>query len=166
MPHDISAITRGSVIAALYVALTLVFQPISFGYVQFRVSEAMALLPFLWIEAVPGLFVGCLVANFRGGLGLWDVVLGSAATLVAALASRFAPTPFWAALPPVVVNGLVVGGYLSFLLNIPPYLSVVYVALGEAMACYALGIPLVRFVERTGLGNPRKNHRKPVRPKN
>jgi uncharacterized membrane protein len=125
-------ITRAAVIAALYVALVLVFQPVSFGPVQFRVAEALTLLPFLMPEAIPGLFVGCLIANVFGGFGLLDIVLGSAATLAAAFLTFRAPNKWLAAIAPVAVNGLVVGAYLSFLTGMPIYLSVAYVALGEA----------------------------------
>ena len=72
-------------IAALYAALTITLAPISYGPIQFRVSEALTLLPWYRAEAVPGLFVGCLVANFFGGYGLVDMICGSMATLIAAL---------------------------------------------------------------------------------
>lgn len=145
MSNRITMITRGALIAALYVALVLIFQPISFGAVQFRVAEALTLLPFLWIEAVPGLFVGCLIANIFGGLGPWDIFLGSGATLIAAWFSYASSKLFFAALAPVIVNGVIVG------LPMPFYFSIIYVAVGEAIACFALGIPLVKLLERTGL---------------
>ena len=85
------AIARAGVIAALYVVLTMIFQPISFSMnspIQFRISEALTLLPILTADAVPGLFIGCLLGNWLGG-GVWfDVVLGSIATLLAALCTR------------------------------------------------------------------------------
>ena len=61
----------GAVIAAIYVALTMAFQPISFGPVQFRISEALCILPFFTPAAIPGLFVGCFLSNlFCGAAGL------------------------------------------------------------------------------------------------
>ena len=79
------SLTRAALIAAIYALLTVIFQPISFGAVQFRISEALTLLPVLMPDAVPGLFIGCLLSNLLGG-GVWfDVLLGSAATLLAAL---------------------------------------------------------------------------------
>ena len=142
-------ITRAAVIAALYVALVLIFQPVSFGPVQFRVAEALTILPFLMPEAIPGLFVGCLIANIFGGLGPFDIVLGSLATLIAAYASFRAPNKWLAASAPVAVNGLVVGAYLSFLTGMPMSLSVAYVALGEAGVCFALGVPLAHLLARS-----------------
>ena len=146
MHGRILMITRGAVIAALYVALSIIFQPISFGLVQVRVSEALTLLPFLWIEAAPGVFIGCLFANIWGGSGLLDITLGSAATLVAAVLTRYSPNKFLAATSPVAVNALVVGSYLSYILNAPLPMSIFYVGCGEAIACYALGLPLLNFV--------------------
>ena len=151
MQNKTAMITRGAIIAALYVVVVMIFQPISFGPVQFRVAEALTLLPFLWPEAIPGLFVGCLIANLFGGLGPWDIFLGSGATLIAAaLTWRAAKSGniLLAATWPVLVNGVVVGGYLSVIAAMPWLFSMLYVAAGEAMACYALGIPLVRLLRR------------------
>ncbi|MBR0203644.1 MAG: QueT transporter family protein, partial [Synergistaceae bacterium] len=80
----INKLARGALIAALYAALTILLAPISYGPVQCRVSEAFTLLPFYLPEAVPGLFIGCIFANFIGGYGLPDMVFGSLATLIAA----------------------------------------------------------------------------------
>ena len=82
------SITRAAMIAALYCVLTLLFQPISYGPVQFRVSEALTLLPVFTADAVPGLFIGCLLANLLGGALWYDVVFGALATLLAALCTR------------------------------------------------------------------------------
>jgi uncharacterized membrane protein len=143
-------ITRGAGTAAMYVALVLAFQPISYGPVQLRAAEALTLLPCLWIEAIPGLFVGCLIANIFGGFGFIDIFLGSAATLAAAYLTYIAPNRTLAAAAPVVVNGIVVGGYISFLAGAPPLLTMLYIASGEAVACFALGVPLVALLERAG----------------
>ena len=69
-------VAQGGIIAALYVVLTLVFAPISFGAMQVRVAEVMTILPLFTPAAIPGLFVGCLLANIIGGAIIWDVVLG------------------------------------------------------------------------------------------
>jgi uncharacterized membrane protein len=142
-------VTRGALIAALYVVLVLSFQPFSFGPMQVRIAEALTLLPCLWFEAIPGLFVGCLIANIFGGFGLIDIFLGSAATLVAAVLTYAAPNRALAAAAPVAVNGIVVGTYLSILTDMPPLYSMFYVAVGETVACFCLGIPLIALLERT-----------------
>ena len=135
-------------VAAAYAVVTLLFAPISYGHIQVRVSEALTVLPFLFPQAIPGLFVGCLIANFAGGFGILDVVLGSGATLTAAVLTAMMPNVWLASVPPVAVNMAVVGGYLSFLLDIPFLLCALYVGLGQLVACCFLGIPLVLLLER------------------
>ena len=78
-------ITQGAVIAALYVVLTMVFAPISFGPVQVRIAEALCIMPMFTPAAIPGLFIGCLIANLIGGGIMLDVIFGSLATLIGAV---------------------------------------------------------------------------------
>lgn len=139
-------LTQAAIIAALYAALTLLLQPISGfqGNFQLRVSEALTLLPVFTPAAVPGLFVGCLIANLLGGATVLDVIFGSLATLLAALLTRrLRFNRFLAALPPVVMNMLIVGAVLAYSLHLPLLPSMGWVALGQLIACYALGLPLV-----------------------
>ena len=140
-------LVRASLIAALYVALVLIFSPISFGPIQCRIAEGLTVLPFLFPEAVPGLFIGCLIANIFGGT-LWDIIAGSLATLFAAWLTSKAPNLFWAAVPPVVVNAVIVGSYLGKISDIPFYFAIPYVAVGQAIACFGIGIPLVRLLQK------------------
>ena len=147
------SIVNAGLIGAFYVALTLIFQPISFGAIQFRVAEALTLVPILTFDAVPGLFVGCVIANLLGG-GVWfDVVLGSIATLLAAACSRMMRRkPFVAAIFPTVFNGLIVGPVVYFAYvrapgdptSIPTLLfNMATVAFGELVVCYVLGLPML-----------------------
>ena len=78
-------VTQGAAIAAIYVVLTLIFAPISFGVMQIRVAEMPTILPMFTPAAIPGLFLGCLMANILGGAVVWDVVFGSLATLIGAV---------------------------------------------------------------------------------
>lgn len=149
--HDLlrpRSLAVSGLVAAAYAVVTVLFAPISYGYIQVRISEALTVLPFLFPQAVPGLFVGCLIANFAGGFGILDVVLGSGATLIAAVLTALMPNVWLASVPPVVVNMAVVGGCLSFLLEIPFLLCALYVGLGQVIACCFLGIPLVLLLER------------------
>jgi len=141
-------LVRAALIGGVYAALTLVFAPISFGPAQVRVSEALALLPWMWTETIPGLFIGCVLSNFVGGFGIIDVIFGSLTTLAAAILTSRMPNKILAALPPVAFNALVVGGYLSAILEIPAVPTMVYVGLGEAVACFGLGVPLLSLLER------------------
>jgi len=149
--NSAAGITRAAAMAAIYAALTLVLAPISFGPWQLRIAEAMTVLPWLYPEAVPGLFVGCLIANLVGGYGMLDVVFGSLATLAAALISRRVKSCWLAPLPPVVINALVIGAVLSYVLGLPFYLTAAEVGLGQLGACYVLGMPLLLFLRRIEL---------------
>ncbi|QGP93598.1 QueT transporter [Neomoorella glycerini] len=147
-----SKIARGAIIAALYAVVTIILQPISFGYLQVRIAEALTLLPILYPEAIPGLFIGCLISNIYGGLGLIDIVLGSLTTLAAAWLTYIWRQNRLAYLPPIVLNGLIVGAYLSYLLHVNIFLSITTVALGEAIAVLVLGIPLVKRLQKLNPG--------------
>lgn len=141
-------LTAAALIAALYVALTGLFAPLSFGAVQFRVSEALTLLPVLTSSAVSGLFAGCLLSNLLFGAPWQDVVFGSLASLLAALLTRRFRKDLWlAALMPVLLNGLIVGAMLAAVYTLPLWLTMGTVALGEAGVCYVLGVPLTRLLQ-------------------
>ena len=142
----------GGMIAALYAGVTVVLAPISYGPVQFRVAEALTLLPFYIPEAVPGLFVGCLAANAFSSYGMLDMVAGSLATLTAACLTRRMPKLWLAALPPVLVNMVVIGTMLHFVADfpLPLYSTIFYVGIGQTGAC-AIGIPLMKTLEKLKL---------------
>ncbi len=126
-----------AVIAALYAALTLLLAPISYGPIQLRLSEALTLLPMVLPQAIPGLFVGCLIANLYTGM-LTDIIFGSLATLLAALGTYLLrKKPLLAAACPVVSNGVIVGLVLAKSANLPLALTMGQVALGEAGAVLA-----------------------------
>lgn len=141
----------GGMVAALYAALTVLLAPLSYGPVQLRFSEGLTLLPYFLPEAVPGLAAGCLIANLFGGYGAVDVVVGTGATLLAAVLTRRMPRLWMAALPPVLVNMLLIGGMLHVLVGTPLAATCLYVGLGEAGACFLIGLPLMRSLERRGI---------------
>lgn len=144
-------IANGALIAALYAVLTVVLAPISYGPIQFRVSEALTLLPFYLPEAMPGLFFGCVIANFFGGFGLIDMIVGSIATLLAALFTMKSKNIFVAAFWPVIFNAIIIGAELNYLIQAPLLLTCLYVGLGEAGACYIVGVPLMKLLERRNI---------------
>ena len=138
------ALVRGAIIAAIYTALTLLFAPISYGEVQIRIAESLTLLPVLLPEAVPALAVGCLLANVLGGCTIFDIVFGTLATLLAAIGTyALRQKPLLAASCPVISNGLIVGLMLSVVYSLPPVLTIIQVAVGEALAV-ALGYGLMK----------------------
>jgi uncharacterized membrane protein len=151
----IQSLAAGGIIAALYVALTLLFAPISFSQIQFRISETLTLLPVLSASSVPGLFIGCLVANLITGQPWQDVVFGSLASLLAAVLTRRFRDRLWlAALMPVAVNALIIGLMLWLTYGLHPYISILTVGAGQALVCYLLGIPLVRLMENRKIQVP------------
>jgi len=148
-------LAEAGIIAAMYFALTMAAQPISFGQIQVRISEALCVLPFFTPAAVPGLFIGCVLANLAGSpLGPYDILFGSLATLVAALMTYFIGragkrintsggwTKWLLPFPAVAVNAFVVAAILQHYLALPFWLMAGYIAAGQAIACYALGMPL------------------------
>lgn len=136
-----------AVIAALYAALTMLLAPISYGPIQLRLSEALTVLPILLPQAVPGLFVGCLIANLYTGM-LTDIVFGSLATLIAAVGTYLLrKRPLLAAACPVVSNGVIVGLVLTATSNMPLLLTMGTVALGEVGAVI-IGLILLGGMKR------------------
>lgn len=136
------------VIAAVYVVITVVFQPISFGPMQLRVSEALTILPFIEPLFIPGLYVGVLVSNLIAGLGAWDIWFGSFLTLIAAILTWKMPNKYLAALPPILVNAFGVSAYVAPLYEVPYWPTVLSIGVGQAIVLYLLGIPLLKIFEK------------------
>lgn len=143
-------ILQGAIIASIYAVLTILLAPISYGPMQVRVSEALTILPAMTGAGVSGLFVGCLVSNILGPYGIVDVVVGSSASLLAALASyKLRERPILVPLPPVIINGILIGGMLHFAYSVPNLPAcMAWVALGQLVACYGLGYPLLKLLKR------------------
>ena len=160
------ALTRTAVIAALYAVLTSLLYPVSFGPIQCRVSEALTILPLFYAEAVPGLTIGCFIANcFSGGL---DMLFGTLATLLAAVLTYIVRKIYWGVIPPVICNAFIVP--VIFLLAgdtaDPYFINVLTVGAGEALAVAVGGVALYfawrpltkrhRFMAPTRLGDFRR----------
>lgn len=143
MVQDISWI---GIISALYVVITIVFAPISYGPIQVRISEALTLLPFFDPRAIYALFLGCLFSNIFGGLGIYDIIFGSLLTLIAAFLTSKMKNIYIAGIPPVLINAFGVSLYLSLLFKLPYLLTVLYIAIGESISVYAIGVPLFLYI--------------------
>lgn len=151
MNKSVKFTVQAGIIAAIYAVITIAFAPISYGQIQVRISEALTILPFFTPAAIPGLFVGCVVANFYGGFGPVDIVFGSLATLLAALITYYVRKyKYIAPLPAIVVNGIVVGVMLNVVSGFPLIPTMLWVALGETIACYGLGLPLLLSLQKYG----------------
>lgn len=150
-------IARAGMIAALYVALTLVAAPISFGPIQFRISEAMVILPLVMPEAIAGLTIGCLISNTMSSP--WDMLLGTTATLIASVLTYLcgrAKLPALGWLPPVILNALVVPVIfiLTDTLEGIYWFNVATVGGGELAVAVVLGIPLYVGLNKVKKRNP------------
>ena len=136
-------ITQGAVIAALYVVLTLVFAPISFGPVQVRIAEALCILPMFTPAAIPGLFIGCLIANLIGGGIMLDVIFGSIATLIGAVLGYMLRNNRWLVpLPAIIANTLIVPFVLRYgygVVDIAIPVLMFQIMVGEIAGCFVLG---------------------------
>jgi len=146
-------ISIAGLVATLYLVITVTpgISAISYGQFQVRISEALTVLPFLFPGAVPGLFVGCLLANIFGPFGIQDIIFGSLLTLLAAWLTFLTGKtgkPALAPLPPIIVNGFGVSAYLHVFFGEPYWFFVATIVAGEIVACYGLGYPLLKFLLR------------------
>ena len=162
-------IVYAAFIAALYATLTLAIAPLGYGPVQFRVSEALTILPFFSSFSVFGLTIGCLISNIISPYGILDLILGSLATLIAAIItykigkSGLKFKRYLAPLPAVIVNGIIIGILLNLSLpNKPIFTSLLGISLNtkeliptmlliafeELIPCYLIGLPLLFLIEK------------------
>lgn len=141
-------ITEAAAIAAMYAALTIFFAPVSSGQIQIRLAEALTILPYFTSAAIPGLFAGCFLANIFVGAGVYDMLLGPFVTLLAAYITTKMPNKYLVPLPPVILNAVYVSILLFFTAELPILPTLVLVAIGETIACYVLGYPLLLVFER------------------
>lgn len=144
--NKVRFLAQGAMIAAVYVALTVVFAPISFSEIQVRVAEALTILPVFTPAAIPGLFLGCLIGNIAGGALVPDIIFGSLATLIGAFGTwklRRAH-PFLAPVPPILANTVIVPFVLKYAYEVPlpvPFMMLT-VGAGEILSCGVLGMLL------------------------
>ena len=139
-------------IAAIYVVLTYVFAPFSFGEVQIRIAEALTILPVFTPAAIPGLFVGCIVGNILGGAILPDIIFGSIATLIGAFFTYQLrnKSRFLAPLPPIIANTVIVPFVLRYGYGValPIPFMMLTVGVGEVVGCGVLGLVLYTALNR------------------
>ena len=157
MNMSVRKLTRAAIVAAIYTVLSYFASifGLAFGPIQCRFSEALCVLPFFFPETIWGLFVGCVLTNLLSAYGAVDVVFGSLATLLAALCTARAGKRWLAPLPPVITNGLIIGAVISWYevgFGAGYWAAFAYngltVAVGEAIACYVLGMLMLRLLPR------------------
>ena len=162
--NDTLKLANAGMIAALYVVLTYVanLAGLASGAIQVRLSEALTILPVFTAAAVPGLTVGCVLANLLTGCAAWDVVFGSLATLIGAVGTRLLKgRPLLAWIPPVVSNAAIVPVILMKVYGVADVtvfgqtfggnsiwlMLVITVGIGEIISCGLLGLLLYRAMK-------------------
>ncbi|NMB28229.1 MAG: QueT transporter family protein [Tissierellia bacterium] len=139
-------LTKASLIAGIYLVLILIQIPmgdLAFGPIQLRIAEGLTLLPLVETAAIPGLFVGCLVANLilapYSPFGLIDIFGGSLVTLMAAYLTSKMPNKVMGALPPILLNGFIVSIWVSYFTRVPYWYTVLGISLGQIVSVSIFG---------------------------
>ena len=153
-------ITQAAVIAALYVALTYISSAMGLAYnsVQFRLSEILTVLPVFTPAAIPGLTLGCFIANISSPFGIIDILCGTLATFLASVFTyavrniTLKGMPVLATIPPVLFNALIIGLEIWYLEGKLPeifFISALQVGAGQAVMCIVAGLAFIRAVRKT-----------------
>lgn len=131
-----------AIIAAIYIVLTVFLPFISYTNIQFRISEALLVLVLFKRSAIPGLILGCFIANLFSPLGMPDLIFGTLGTIIAVffIYKLREKNIFLALLPGIIANGILVGLELKIFLNIPFIIGALGVFIGEAVVLYTLGV--------------------------
>ena len=160
---SVRKIVFAGIVAALYATLTIAVAPIAYGPIQFRIAEVLCILPFFFPVTVPGLFIGCVIANLLSPYGMLDIVAGSAASLLAALCTMWLgrlnrssiPIKALACFPPVIFNAVMIGVVIAWASTDsatafwPAFILYGFqVGFGQLVVMYALGFPLMICLPR------------------
>jgi len=150
MKHfTLTQLARGGLIAALYAVMALALPEISYGPIQMRLSEALVLLPRIMPEAVPGLIIGCFLANLGSPFGALDIIFGTLCTAIAAFITyRYRHNTIIAVAAPILVNGFGVSAYIAYLSKELYFGIVPMIMLSETIAVICLAIPFTVFASR------------------
>ena len=153
MKNDVLSITRAAIIAALYAILTFLSNTLGLasGLIQVRISEALVVMCIFSPAAIYGMAIGCLISNILTGCLLPDIILGTVATLIGAIGTRFLGRRFkyLAPIPTILANTLIVPFLLFFVYGFKPlWLCFITVFVGETISCYVFGIPLYFLINK------------------
>ena len=150
----IRTITFSGIIAALYVAITLLTSSFAYGPIQFRIAEALSVFCCFEPLAVPGVILGCLISNFFSPVSVLDIFVGTAATVIASLLMTRCKKVWLMPIPNVAANGLLVGALLAFTYTPDAFWQGFWtfcaeVALGELAVMCVIGIPLFLWLKKS-----------------
>ena len=128
---SVKLIVVNAMIASVYAALTLAISPIAYSEIQFRLSEIMVFLAFYNKKYIPGLIIGCIIANLFSPMGLLDVSFGTISTIIVCITMYVIKNRYLAAIIGAIITGLIIGGELWYAYQIPYLINALYVAIGE-----------------------------------
>lgn len=147
MRFNTKTISQNAIIACAYAVLTLAIAPLAYSEIQFRLSEIMVFLAFYNKKMIPGLILGCLIANLSSPLGLYDVFFGTLSTVVVCGCFACAKNRWIAALEGAVITGVIIGFELHLAFGIPFFVNAIYVMVGE-LAVLMLGAVIFMTLEK------------------
>lgn len=165
MKMTVRQITRISIVAAVYAAVTMALAPLSYGNIQLRISEVLTILPFFFPETAIGLTVGCAIANTLSMYGIIDVVFGSLATFLAGITMAYLGKKgrdsvlckIVACFQPVLFNGVIIGAVIAYTTAAEGafmtalIINGLQVAVGELIVLYAVGLPAMMYLPKTAV---------------
>ena len=128
---SVKLIVVNAMIASVYAALTLAISPIAYSEIQFRLSEIMVFLAFYNKKYIPGLIIGCIIANLFSPMGLLDVIFGTISTIIVCITMYVIKNRYLAAIIGAIITGLIIGGELWYAYQIPNLINALYVAIVE-----------------------------------
>lgn len=128
---SVKLIVVNAMIASVYAVLTLAISPIAYSEIQFRLSEIIVFLAFYNKKYIPGLTIGCIVANLFSPMGLLDVIFGTTSTIIVCISMYIIKNRYLAAIAGALITGIIIGGELWYAYQIPYLINALYVAAGE-----------------------------------
>lgn len=144
---SVELVVINAMIAGIYAVLTLVISPIAYSQIQFRLSEIMVFLAFYNYRYIPGLTIGCILANLFSPLGMLDVVFGTLSTLLVCIAMYYAKNRYLAEMLGAIITGIIIGGELWYAYQIPFVINAIYVAVGELIVL-VIGTLVFKVLEK------------------
>lgn len=144
-------LVKTALVTAIYAIVTIILAPISYGNIQFRLSEILVLLAFIDPIYIIGLTLGCFLANLYSAFGILDVIFGTLATFLSVSAMSLTAkymnkgriSLFIASLWPTIFNGIIIGWMLNIVANLPLFLTMTEVAIGEFVVVTIIGVPVM-----------------------
>lgn len=146
MNNNTKMLAMNAIIAGLYAVVTMALSPISYGAVQFRLSEIMILLVLFNPRYIVGLTIGCLIANLNSPFGMPDVIFGTLATGLALYSMTKIKNIYISSLMPTIFNAIIIGFELWYFAKLPLLSSIVFVGIGEFVVVTLIGIPVYKLL--------------------